>query len=192
MLAARLVGDSGKVLCFEPNSENCRLILLSVNRNQFGNVRLFPVAASNRLGHSLFSTHIGSNGGLIPSSDDQLLSPSCVVVPTFPLDDLLTHERIDVIKMDTEGAEGLVVGGAKALIEKFRPMIVSEFSLEMLPRVSGVSGSEYLSYFQSLGYELQVLDYEPGVRHKISDISAFLQNFVPLGRIADLAFIPRQ
>src|SRR2546421_6316813 len=115
MLAANLVGRSGKVLCIEPNSENCRLILLSIDENQFSQVVLYPVALSNRQGYALFTAHIGSNGGFLPATEESLLSPNCVVVPTFPLDALI-QGKVDFMKIDTEGAEGLIIGGAKSLI----------------------------------------------------------------------------
>jgi FkbM family methyltransferase len=189
MLAARLVGSAGKVLCFEPNSENCRLILLSIDENQFSQIVLYPVAASNQQGYALFTTHIGSNGGLLPSTTEALLNPSCLIVPTFRLDDLI-KERVDFMKIDTEGAEGLVVGGAKSLLEQHRPIIVSEFSMEMLPRVSGMSGAEYLTYFQSLGYDLHVIDRHGGGLQPIPHVDLFLDNYGPATRIEDLAFIP--
>jgi FkbM family methyltransferase len=191
MLAARLVGESGKVISFEPNSENCRLLLLSLSENQFRQVELYPVAASNRQGHALFTTHVGSNGGLLPSTEEVLHRPSCVVVPTFRLDDLV-KERVDFMKLDTEGAEGLVIGGAKTLIEKYRPTIVCEFSMEMLPRVSGITGAEYLTYFQALGYDLHILDKQQGDLLPIADIISFLDDYGPETRIEDLAFIPQQ
>ena len=38
VLASKLVGDTGSVLAFEPNSENARLILLDVELNNLKNV----------------------------------------------------------------------------------------------------------------------------------------------------------
>ncbi|HEV2948249.1 MAG TPA: FkbM family methyltransferase, partial [Gemmataceae bacterium] len=176
MVGARLVGPSGKVFSFEPNSENCRLILLSKEKNHFDNVVLYPVAASDRRGYGLFSTYIGANGGLTPTSEEQLLRPSCIVVPTFPLQDLI-QERVDLIKIDTEGAEGLVINGARSLIEQYRPVVISEFSMEMLPRVSKMSGHKYLSYFQGLGYELNVISRTEEALVPITSIDGFLQNY---------------
>jgi FkbM family methyltransferase len=189
MLAARLVGAAGKVICIEPNSENCRLILLSANENQFGQVVIYPVAASDFQGYALFTTHIGSNGGLLRSTKKTLLDPSCVVVPTIRLDDII-KEKVDLIKIDTEGAEGLVVGGAKSLIEQQRPIVVSEFSKEMLQQVSGMSGTEYLTYFRSIGYNLHLINRQGGALHPILDVDLFLDNYKPAWRIEDLAFIP--
>ena len=189
MLAASLVGAEGRVLSFEPNSENCRLVLLGARKNGFRNIRLFPVALGKEAGHVLFVTHIGSNGGLMSAAEGSLTNPSCVVVPTMCLDDMVCGP-VDFIKIDVEGAEGLVVQGAMALIEKCRPVITSEFSLEMLPRISGISGLEYLRWFENLGYRVNLIDRESRSVVPITDIGAFVREYGELTRIEDLALIP--
>ena len=45
LLAAKLVGPTGRVVALEPNSENCRLLLSSLRLNGTTNVDLLPVAA---------------------------------------------------------------------------------------------------------------------------------------------------
>ena len=189
MLAARLVGEEGRVLSFEPNSENCRLILLGANRNKYQNIALFPVALGNANGHMLFATHIGSNGGFIQNEQKSLESPTCTVVPMFRLDGFI-DERIDFIKIDVEGAEGLVMQGAVSLIEKYRPIITSEFSLEMLQRVSGVTGVEYLRFFSNRGYQINRIDREKKSLILVSDIEEFVRDYGELTRIEDMAFLP--
>ena len=72
LLASRLVGPSGRVIALEPNSENCRLLLSSLRLNGSSNVQLLPVAADRAQGWAYYSTHVGSNGGLI--DDGELLS----------------------------------------------------------------------------------------------------------------------
>ena len=134
MPAAHLVGERGRVISFEPNSENCRLILLSAIKNRFKNVALFPLALSDTIGYHSFAMFLGSNGGMLPSDESVLNDLNCTVVPTMRMDDFV-HERVDVIKIDVEGAEGLVVRGAEKLIEQYRPLVTSEFSMEMLPRL---------------------------------------------------------
>jgi len=189
MLAARLVGDSGKVICFEPNSENCRLILLSTWKNGFENVDLYPMAVSDSTGAVLFGTHIGSNGGLVSMNESSLLSPNCIVVPTTRIDELIL-DRVDLIKIDVEGAEGLVVRGAQNLIEKHKPIVTSEFSMEMLSRVSGMPGKEFLSFFQERGYDIFLIDRHSSDLVRLEDIDSFVDNYGPPIRIEDLAFIP--
>ncbi|QLQ30638.1 MAG: FkbM family methyltransferase [Candidatus Thiothrix singaporensis] len=190
MFAASKVGADGKVISFEPNTENCRLILLGMHRNKFQNIALYPFALGDRTGYALFSTHIGSNGGLIADTEAMLLNPNCTIVPIIPLDNLIT-EKVDVIKIDVEGAEGLVVSGAKGLLEKHRPIVASEFSLEMLSRVSGMSGRDYLQYFQDQRYDIYICDRQTQELIAIKSVEAFIDDYGEHTRIEDLAFIPR-
>jgi FkbM family methyltransferase len=189
-LAAKLVGEMGNVIAFEPNSENCRLILMSAQLNGFNNVKLIPVALHHEVGYALFTSGIGTNGAFIPSVDASLSNPSCTVVPTMKLDALIDG-NVDFIKMDVEGAEGLVIKGAVRTIERCRPVITTEVSAEMLPRVSGVRLGDYLAWFDSMGYEPSLIDKATGNLIPITDTGAFAAEWGRLDRIEDLAFFPR-
>ncbi len=193
LLSSRLVGPSGSVTAIEPNSENSRLILLSIERNGIDNVKLLPVALSSAEGAAYFSTHVGSNGGLLPETSAVLSSPYCTVVPVFRLDQLV-QKRIDFIKVDVEGAESKVFDGAWPLIERDRPIISTEFSPEMLQRISGVDPLSYLKRFVDIGYHIGLLDRaDPtGAPKDIGDAGIFLQNYGANTRLEDLALIPRE
>jgi len=188
-LAAKLVGELGRVIAFEPNSENCRLILMSARLNGFNNVKLIPIALHHVVGYALFTSAIGTNGGFLPSVDASLSNPTCTVVPTMKLDDLIDGD-VDFIKMDVEGAEGLVIKGAVRTIERCRPVITTEVSAEMLPRVSGVRLGDYLAWFDSMGYESSLIDKATGNLIPITDTGAFAAEWGRLDRIEDLAFFP--
>ncbi len=189
MLAASIVGPAGEVLAFDPNSENARLILLSAAENGFANVRLFPVALSDRAGHAYFSSHIGSNGGLLAGHHEQLADGRGLVVPTFRLDDLITPP-IDFIKIDTEGSEFRILRGGQSILATARPIVSTEFSCEMLSRVSGAPPRDYLGLFQSHGYTIHILDQSSGRLLPVTDIDGLLANWGNLGRIEDLLMLP--
>jgi FkbM family methyltransferase len=191
ILASKLVGDAGTVLAFEPNSENARLILLDVEINNLKNVKVLPIALSSEMGNVYFSTHLGSNGGFLSSSTEILQNSRCVVVPTFRLDQI-SQQPVDLMKLDVEGAEGLVVEGGWSTIVKNRPIVVSEFSPEMLGRVSKVRALDYLRRFVDARYHVFLLerDKADGVGSEIQDISAFFSSYGVNTRIEDLAFIP--
>ena len=176
LLGAKLVGDSGRVLSFEPNSENCRLLMLSALRNNFQNISIYPFALGESIGHVLFSNAIGSNGCLIPDTQESLFNTSCMVVPKIRLDDVL-DTNVDMIKIDVEGAEGVIVKGANQLIENCRPIITSEFSMEMLPRVSGMSGIDYLRYFTNQGYGIFLIEPHSQEPVPIPDIYSFVNEY---------------
>src|SRR5262249_27455239 len=132
-----------------------------VVRNRLGNVRLYPCAIWDRPGALAYLPE-GSNGtvaDLEPASD---LPPGARLIPTATLDDLLAGlDRVDMIKLDVEGAEFRVLRGAARTLQR-RPLVVSELSPELLRRVSGASAEHYLTGFLDLGYGLSVIDRDGG------------------------------
>ena len=187
LLAARLVGPSGRVVALEPNSENCRLLLSSLRRSGLGNVQVLPVAADVEKGWAYYSTHVGSNGGLIDDGD--LLTRPGVVVPTFRLDDLVAGP-VGLVKMDVEGAEGRVVRGATRLIEHERPIVTTELKEEMLTRVSNSTLGEYLSYFEGLGYTAALLEKETGAVKPYASVADLLADWGGRDELRDVLLLP--
>ncbi len=187
LLASRLVGSSGRVIALEPNSENCRLVLSSLRMGGVTNVRLVPVAADAEAGWAYYSTHVGSNGGLIEDRD--LLEHPGTVVPTFRLDDIVDGP-VGFLKMDVEGAEGRVVSGARGLIERDRPIITTELKDEMLRRVSGTSVAEYLGYFESVGYTPALLEKASGAEKPYPSVAALLADWGETDELRDVLLVP--
>jgi len=190
LLLAKLVGPEGQCIAFEPNSENCRLVHVGCVRNGLDNVRLVPLALSDEPGWAYFSSHIGSNGGIV-SEQYVGLHGHGTVVPVARLDDL-SLPLPDFIKIDVEGAEYRALRGAERAIRDGRPAIISEFSLEMTPRVSGVSGEAYLEWIASLGYSIWLIDQSGRRPQPVSSIRAFLDGWGRLDRIEDLLFLPTE
>jgi FkbM family methyltransferase len=188
LLASRLVGPSGKVVALEPNSENCRLLLSSVRLGQCTNVELIPVAADRATGWAYYSTHVGSNGGLIDAGGDLLAHPG-VVVPTFRLDDLVAGP-VGLLKMDVEGAEGRVLDGAARIVERDRPVVTTELKEEMLTRVSGMSVAEYLGRFEALGYTPSVLEKDTDVEKPYPSVEALLSDWAGADELRDVLLVP--
>jgi FkbM family methyltransferase len=187
LLASRLVGPAGRVIALEPNSENCRLLLSSLRLNDSTNVELLPIAADVTTGWAYYSTHVGSNGGLVDGAD--LLARPGVVVPTFRLDDVVSG-RVDFLKMDVEGAEGRVVRGATRLIERDRPIVTTELKDEMLTRVSDMSVREYLGYFESIGYRPILLDKVDGSERPYPSVDAMVSEWDDLDELRDILLVP--
>jgi FkbM family methyltransferase len=187
LLASKLVGPAGRVVALEPNSENCRLLLSSLRLNDSTNVQLLPVAADAATGWAYYSTHVGSNGGLIEGGD--LLSHPGNVVPTFRLDDLVDGP-VGFLKMDVEGAEGRVVRGARRIIERDRPIVTTELKDEMLRRVSGTSVTDYLGYFEKLGYTPSLLEKTTGAEKRYASVAALLADWGGVDELRDVLLLP--
>ncbi len=61
--------------------------------------------------------------------------------------------RVDFIKIDTDGYEGLILQGSRQLIEKFRPYIVFELGGHAIAR-SNVDIFWFVNFFQHYNYSL--------------------------------------
>ena len=188
LLAASIVGPGGEVLSFDPNSENARLILLSVEANGFKNVRVHPLALSDAQGYAYFSTHIGSNGGFLDSRCS-LADGLGEIVPTARLDDLAPG-RLDFLKLDTEGSEYRILKGATSVLADSRPIVTTEFSCEMISRVSGIAPAEYLDFFRRLGYSIHLIDKGSGRLLPVDDAESFFRTWGSHVRIEDLLMLP--
>ena len=73
-----------------------------------------------------------SMNSTIINSGDSGYARSCDV-PVVDLDTWEAKEavqRVDFIKIDVEGAESMVLAGAKRLLDKYEPYVLVEFSVE--------------------------------------------------------------
>jgi FkbM family methyltransferase len=188
LLGASLVGPGGHVIGIEPNSENCRLILRSLELNQYSNVTILPVALAEETGWSYFVNHLGSNGSLSESPTGSLNGWG-QIVPTLRGDSFLKGP-IDVIKMDVEGAEARVVAGLASLIDECKPVIVTEVSHEMLTRVSGSGLAEFLGWFTDRGYGCAVIGSGSGLPVDSDDVQALVEAWGDRFRIENVLLRP--
>ncbi len=125
--AARRVGASGRVVSIEPVPRNVQSLCAGVARNGLGNVSILPVAASDRASVIAVFRHSDSSNGIVDTHING--SSTSDYVSTQRLDALLAYlDRLDVVKIDIEGHEPVAWPGLRALIEKHRPLIFSEFS----------------------------------------------------------------
>lgn len=187
--AARSVGATGRVVAVEANTENARVIALAAVANGFDNLEVLPLALGDRRGFVPFGSHIGSNGGFVGAAEIAPRLASASIVPVVRLDDL-GLERVDVIKIDVEGAESLVLAGADTVLRELRPVVIAEFQWEMTVRVGGVQPIEYLEHICSLGYDLYRIDRTAFRPVRCGSPREFLQDWGDPGRLEDVMFAP--
>lgn len=152
-LAASLVGQSGKVWAIEPNSKNVAFLLKTRAHNNFSQIEIIQAAASDRW--EILSLMTDCSNGAARRVSNEFLNP----VMGLPLAACLpAHERLDVVKIDVEGAEGKAIYGMLGLIDRFRPVVFSEFTPSALSSMSGLSPRDYLELFTSRNYVPSVLE----------------------------------
>ena len=149
---AKLVRSAGKVIAFEPDPENFELLRRNVEINGY-NITLERRAVSNRSGRvQLYRSPLNTADHRIFDSRDGRLS---VEVDAVRLDDYLGDlDRVNFIKMDIQGAEGVALDGMIALLERSPGVkILSEFWPEGIA-ACGTSPDWYLHTLTRLGFKL--------------------------------------
>ncbi len=168
---ARLVGPKGKVYAFEPNPKNAeRLNLIREKNTDIKNIiSVVDVAVSNVLGTEEFSMSEDiesgrSSGGFIDTADTiwgreafKIRGFTETKVRTVPLDlfskELGIKEFPDLIKIDVEGAESLVLLGAKNTLMTKKPILLLEVH-------SMLNMFNVASILSSVSYEMKILKVE--------------------------------
>ncbi|MGH2375262.1 MAG: FkbM family methyltransferase [bacterium] len=112
-LAAAAVRPDGRVYAVEPSSRNLRFLVDNVQRNGLAQVKVLASAAGSSRGKArLFKGGTGVTDSLIPPDAEPLGHED---VPIVPLDEMIGG-RIDLVKIDVEGAEIDVLNGMTRLI----------------------------------------------------------------------------
>jgi FkbM family methyltransferase len=159
LLAARAVGPTGLVCAFEPEPHNFALLARNVAENGFSNVRLVHAAVSDREGVTrlhLDDANFGAHSfdaGSVPTSSGRSLE-----VRTVRLDDYAAEARGFgagvLVKIDVQGAEALVVGGALSLLELPAVALLLEIWPEALER-AGADAERLLAGLEGLGFRFE-------------------------------------
>jgi FkbM family methyltransferase len=112
LIAARVMNDEGRVLAFEPAPENARWVRASVELNGYRSITVFELALADSEGR--VPLHLGEWSGwhsLVPGRR----SKQSIEVEARTLDAVLAQTgdpHVDVLKIDVEGAELRLLGGA--------------------------------------------------------------------------------
>jgi FkbM family methyltransferase len=155
LLAAHCVGKDGRVVAVEPAPPLFSALEESVLRNGAQNIRCVRAAASGRAGRVMLVAGPEDNTGLTRIAADHGEN-TAEAVEARPLDQILEHdelERVRLVKIDVEGAEGAVVAGMSALLEAPLPdlEILVELHPDLLAR-HGDSIEQIMEQFRSTGF----------------------------------------
>jgi len=121
---------NGRVLAYEADPDVHRLLVENVAINwSEPNVETVNAAVGARAGELTLHRWINraGNSGIIPPPEGWVVDTEQFTVEAVTLDALVgTLPKVDVVKIDVEGAESMVVAGMSSFIDEFRPTVVLE------------------------------------------------------------------
>ena len=153
LLFARLMKDKGKVLSFEPDPESRCWLERSIELNGYTSIKLYSYALSDRDGKSIFYPgKVSSLGSLFFFSNMNAEDRKPFTVETRKLDTILKKEEIenvDLIKIDVEGADLLVLHGARKTLKNENVKLVMDIDV-----MDEKKRQEILSFLASLDFKI--------------------------------------
>jgi FkbM family methyltransferase len=166
------VGESGKVISFEPNPRTLDQLRGNIAASHASNVIVEPIACTDiEQTLTLYdSTPEGNSGAssLALTNADELRRG---ILPSYsvrgrPIDHVVAElhlQRVDVIKVDVEGAEYLVLRGLRDTLARFHPKVVMEVVPFQLAAMHATT-QDLVSLMNGLGYgphkEVDATDWE--------------------------------
>jgi FkbM family methyltransferase len=153
LVASKLVGSSGKVICFEPNPVCTELLNESIELNNIKNISVHPFGLGDREQRSTLSVpKINSGEGTFGKSAYNKHAVQEINARIKIGDTVVEDEHPSVIKIDVEGFEKQVVSGLARTIEKNNPIILTEIAKQLL-EACGSSIAELEKQMQNFGYK---------------------------------------
>ena len=154
------IGEGGKVIAFEPNPRTLEQLRANIAASRAANVTVEPIACtdSEQMLTLYDATLQGNSGGssLSRANADQTQTG---VVPSYtvrgrPIDHVVAElglQRVDVVKVDVEGAEYLVLRGLRETLLRFHPKVVMEVVPTQLANMNATVEA-LVSLMTELGY----------------------------------------
>jgi FkbM family methyltransferase len=157
--AGKAVGKTGKVIAFEPEPGNLSLLRKNIEANGLTQAEADGRALSKEPGSfKLFleKDNLGMHSLVMEHGGQRYID-----VETMRFDDYWNDRGpIRLVKIDTEGAEGLILEGMAETLKRQKNMdLIIEFAPYRLVK-SGYDPEKILANFYALGYKAAMIDEE--------------------------------
>lgn len=161
VLAASVVGAQGAVFAFEPDPDNYRLLRANAELNGLEHcITAVEAALSDVEGEGrLFLSEDNLGDHQVYSGDEQR---SSVPITLCEGSEYLAErtQRVDLLKVDTQGSEYQVIAGLMPLLESLdqKPRIIIELTPHSL-RQAGASGRALIELLATLEQPFWIIDH---------------------------------
>jgi len=155
LLAARRVGTRGTVLAIEPSAATAEQLVVNAERNDLP-IRVERCACTSE-GASGIELFLSADSGQTSLAAGAAGSDRFEMVRAKTLDDIVEAHgltRLDVLKIDVEGAEYQVLSGARRTLSRFHPRVMIELEPENLKHFQH-GAREVVALLREHGYVAQ-------------------------------------
>jgi len=169
LMAAHLVGPSGKVIAIEADPRVFGRLKQNVARNRLRQVQVFDMAVADRNSTLTLAGHdeAAGNPGISRLVENGSTAPLTFSVRSCQLDSLLDEaglDQVDLLKIDVEGAEDLVLAGMEEGLRsyRYRCIVLEVHPLQLAERRHTIG--EVIEVLRRRGYRGYALDYFKALR----------------------------
>ncbi len=162
LFAAKVVGDNGKIISFEPIVRLYEQIIKNVKVNNLQNMFVYNVACGESESiATIYKRDENIGGSSLVTRIDRKDSEEIKVIAA---DSILTkEEKINFIKIDVEGYEYFALLGLSETIKKFHPTILIEFTPYLYNLSDKSHGQKILDLLKNSGYTMYDLEHNDKV-----------------------------
>lgn len=153
-IASRAVGRSGQVFAFEPQTFQMEQIRRMCKAYGLTNVKLFQLLVGDVTGEATFfeNAELRSSSSLTQAwSGGEPKTYPMVTLDAWAEQNAI--DRMDLIKIDAEGAELRVLQGARQLLRRTHPLVIYEIrDRQIRKQHCGHTISDLMEILRSVGY----------------------------------------
>lgn len=162
VVASRQVGNQGHVYAFEPGERELKLLRHNIQLNNLTNVTVIPCAVSDKSGVAKFAVvNDGALNSLADLNRAEQEIESWQTIHTMSVDDFIDKysiPKVDFVKIDVEGAERLVLNGAKFLLRSDNTITIMFEASDHNEAAFGYSAKQLFFELTNLGLDIYYLD----------------------------------
>jgi FkbM family methyltransferase len=168
IVAAKAAGASGLVLSFEPAAETFEILEKNIALNHLTNVRLFNCALGDREDDVPLYHHPDASRNSLGAVTGMSGTSETVRMTTLEVVCLKPETtRIDLLKIDVEGAEETTLRGCLPILRLSRPRLIIEINPPRAAAI-GLAADGAWRMLLELGYRLHELEANGELREVIS------------------------
>ena len=141
------------IIAVEPHPKMVQFLRFNTIQAGLTNIQVLQCAVSNHDGFATF--HISPVSGWSSLLEVAVRGPTRrIQVKTLTLSSILKGQQADLIKVDTEGAEWLILEGAEPVMNHIKRWVIEVHELDKHPELKALAEERLQSY----GYSVKWLD----------------------------------